>query len=214
MEHVYLWLGEWLRQNGLWAACALVAAESMGLPCPLPLAFLAAFDVVLAGRIGYWPALGLLAAAQLAGAAVSYYAGRAGDNALTRRLSGSAKLQGAHERLRQWYERRGAITVFFGRLVGQLRPVTSLVAGLSGVTQPVFWAWTAAGSALYVTYYMWVVRFGWRLWEAYPTMRWPALAAVAALFLATIGIAAARRKRGERPSEQPETAEAQQVPPG
>ena len=82
------------------------------------------------------------------------------------------------------------------------------MAGLSGVPQPVFWAWTAAGSALYVTYYMWVVRFGWRLWEAHPTLRWPAAAGLLVLCAAIVGLAALRRMRGRPLCEQTETTEA------
>ena len=210
MEQLNLWIGQWLDAHGLWAAVALVAAESAGLPCPLPLAFLAVWKLAAGGQIGYWPGLGLLLAGKLFGAGLSYYAGRAGDNALSRRLSRSPRMDIARARLQDWYERRGAATVFFSRLVGQLRPFSSFFAGLSGVPPTVFWAWTIAGSALYVTYYMWVVRFGFALWDTYPHLRQPVLWGAALACLVAIAIALARRLRPRRratpPSDDPEKA--------
>ncbi|EDY39133.1 alkaline phosphatase like protein [Cyanobium sp. PCC 7001] len=54
-------------------------------------------------------------------------------------------------RSRRWFLRHGAALVFWGRMVPGLRTLISVPAGLERMPQPVFLAWTTAGSLIWTT---------------------------------------------------------------
>lgn len=53
------------------------------------------------------------------------------------------------DRAHRWFERRGAVTVFAGRLVPAVRSVISAPAGIAAMPLPSFLLWSLAGSLLW-----------------------------------------------------------------
>jgi alkaline phosphatase len=57
---------------------------------------------------------------------------------------------GALTTSREWFARRGTALIFWGRMVPGVRTLISVPAGLERMPQPLFLAWTIAGSLLWV----------------------------------------------------------------
>jgi membrane protein DedA with SNARE-associated domain len=53
-------------------------------------------------------------------------------------------------RSRRWFQRHGVAVVFWGRLIPGVRTFVSLPAGIELMPQPLFLAWTSAGSLLWI----------------------------------------------------------------
>lgn len=53
-------------------------------------------------------------------------------------------------RSRRWFQRHGVAVVFWGRLIPGVRTFVSLPAGIELMPQPLFLAWTTAGSLLWI----------------------------------------------------------------
>jgi len=54
------------------------------------------------------------------------------------------------DRTDRWFDRRGRLAVFFGRMVPTVRTLISVPAGLVAMPWPQFLLWSAAGSILWV----------------------------------------------------------------
>jgi membrane protein DedA with SNARE-associated domain len=54
------------------------------------------------------------------------------------------------ERVFEWFNRYGAVSVFFGRMVPAIRGVISLPAGIAKLPLHVFLAWSLAGTTLWM----------------------------------------------------------------
>ena len=53
-------------------------------------------------------------------------------------------------RSRRWFNRHGVAVVFWGRIIPGVRTLVSLPAGIEMMPQPLFLAWTTAGSLLWI----------------------------------------------------------------
>jgi membrane protein DedA with SNARE-associated domain len=53
-------------------------------------------------------------------------------------------------RSRRWFNRHGVAVVFWGRVIPGIRTFVSLPAGIEMMPQPLFLAWTTAGSLLWI----------------------------------------------------------------
>ncbi len=175
MEGIHAVLYEWVRAHGMIGVSVFMLIENACVPFPTELGFIVAQGLVHAGHNSYWEAFAFIMAGHLVGSGGSYYLGRAGDNAIVRRFAGSPRMMRARTKLRGWYAHHGALAVLFGRLVGQVRPWASLVAGMSGVPPLKFWVWTVVGTAIYAPLAMWATAWGWDMWGRYPGLRVPAI---------------------------------------
>ncbi|MCR5867827.1 MAG: DedA family protein [Aquincola tertiaricarbonis] len=148
------WIIQLIEQHGYWAVAALMLLENVFPPIPSELIMpfagyasakgeLSTVGVVLAGTLG-----------SLAGTLPWYFAGRwVGD----RRLKQWAGRHGRWltlspddvERADRWFDQRGHVAVFFGRLVPGLRSVISAPAGVTGMPFGRFLLWSAAGTLLW-----------------------------------------------------------------
>lgn len=182
MEEALAVLSGWAQAHGLLGVFLFMAAENVGVPVPTGIGFVVAQGLINHGRADYWLVFALISVAHLAGAGVSYYLGRAGDNALTRRFANSPRMMRARGHLRGWYARHGAVAILFGRLVGHVRPWASLVAGMSGVPPVTFWVWTVVGTLIFTPTAMWLTVWGWRLWRMHPDLRLHGMVALALIF--------------------------------
>lgn len=154
------WIVGFIEQHGYFAVAALMLLENVFPPVPSELIMpfagfvssrgeLSPVGVVLAGTLG-----------SLLGTLPWYWAGRAIGHERLKAWAGRhgrwlavepADIDKAHH----WFERRGTVAVFFGRLVPALRSVISAPAGVAAMPLPRFLLWSAAGSLIWVSALTW-----------------------------------------------------------
>lgn len=182
MEHFYSLLLQWAQFHGLWGVAAFMAVESGGMPFPTELGFITAQGMLGANLCPLWKAYVWIVGGHLVGAGVSYHLGRAGDSALCRYLSHRPSVIAAHEKVQRWYARYGAMAVLFGRLVGQVRPWSSFLAGLARVPALTFWLWTILGTMIFTAVAMWMTAVGFKYWQAHREMGVPIVVVLMVIF--------------------------------
>jgi membrane protein DedA with SNARE-associated domain len=182
IHSVYGDLWVWVQAHGMAGVWVFMFVENMGVPFPTELGYIAAQSLVAAGIVPLWWAYVVVVLGHLSGAAVTYHAGRASHSALGRWFTHRKRLMQARDQLQKWYARFGPLTLLFGRLVGQVRPWSSLVAGMASVPPGVFWLWTVIGTLIYTALAMWVTVWGFNIWARFPTLRVPLIIATLAVF--------------------------------
>jgi membrane protein DedA with SNARE-associated domain len=175
-----LWM--WVQAHGMAGVWVFMFVENMGVPFPTELGYIAAQSLIANHIIPLWWGYTVIVLGHLSGAAVTYYAGRASHSALGRWFTHRKRLMRVREKLQTWYERFGPLTILFGRLVGQVRPWSSLVAGMANVPPGVFWLWTVIGTLVYTALAMYVTVWGFDLWARFPALRVPLIVAVLVIF--------------------------------
>ena len=122
----------------------------------------------MAARRGSLSLVGVILAASagsLAGAVLWYFIGRWVG---TERLRGWADRKGRYlgfspkdiDRADAWFDRRGGVAVFVGRMIPGIRTLVSVPAGISGMPFGRFLAYSAAGTGIWSTA---LVLVGWWL---------------------------------------------------
>jgi membrane protein DedA with SNARE-associated domain len=209
MEHVYATLLQWVQAHGMFGVFLFMCLENMAVPFPTELGFITAQGLISGGYSSYWYAFTVITGGHLAGSAITYYAGRTGENFLVRRFGHSKTMMHVREKMQGWYGKYGALAILFGRLVGQVRPWASLAAGMGGVSQLKFWVWTTLGSMLYTAIAMWVTKWGWEWMVRYPQWRVPTIIFVLIVFYGVVAsglmvkwIQRRRRKSRDRGESQ------------
>jgi membrane protein DedA with SNARE-associated domain len=182
MEQWYTNLFIWVQAHGLSGVFLFMLVESAGVPFPTELGFIAAQGLIVSHLRPLWLAYFWIVAGHLVGSALGYYLGRAGDNAVSRYLAHKPSVVKTREWLQKWYTRYGALTILFGRLVGQVRPWASFVAGVAGVPQGLFWLWTTIGTLVFVAITMYVTAVGWQFWQTHAAWRAPLLVGMLVVF--------------------------------
>lgn len=182
MDQIYAALYHWVQAHGLVGAFVFMAVESVGVPLPTELAFITAQALIVSDAAPYWEAFSWIAGGHLVGSGISFYLGRATNNALARRLARRPSVTTARAQLQGWYARYGPPTILFGRLVGQVRPWASFVAGLSQVPALTFWLWTVVGVIIYTAAAMWVTAVGTQFWLAHARWRAPLIVGMLVVF--------------------------------
>jgi membrane protein DedA with SNARE-associated domain len=201
MHHVYYDLWIWVQAHGMHGVFAFMFLENLAIPFPTELGFITAQGLIAAHFTTYPAAYLVIVCGHLCGASVTYYSGRAGHGYLVRRFSHSPRLVHARELMEKWYARRGSLTILAGRLLGHVRPWSSLIAGMARVPQWQFWLWTTIGTMIFTACAMWLTVWGWWLWEKFSWIRIPALILVFGVFYGVSGFAAIRellRRRRRR----------------
>ncbi|MEN6548636.1 MAG: VTT domain-containing protein [Armatimonadia bacterium] len=182
MDRLYAILFQWVQHYGLHGAFLLMVAESAGAPVPTELGFLTAQGLIVAHTASWWAAMAWIVAGHLVGSAIGFYVGRAADSALARRLVRRPSVMHARAQLHGWFERYGSLTILFGRLVGQVRPWVSFVAGLSRVPPATFWLWTVIGTLIFTPIAMWITAVGLQFWLTHAVWRAPLIIAMLLIF--------------------------------
>lgn len=182
MDHLYYALYQWVQAYGLPGVFLFMVVESAGVPFPTELGFITAQGLIVAQAHTYWEALAWIVAGHLVGSAIGFYLGRATDSALARYLAHKPVVMKAREKLQGWYARYGPVAILFGRLVGQVRPWASFIAGLSQVSALTFWLWTVAGTVIFTVITLWVTAVGWQFWQAHAAWRTPLIVGMLLIF--------------------------------
>ena len=142
---------------GYAAVFALIAVETMGIPVPGETALIAAALLAHDGQLDIVPLVVLAGAAAIIGDNVGFAIGRTGGRRLLLRPGPLL----AHRRRvielgEPFFARHGPKAVFLGRWVSGLRIASAWLAGINGMSWPVFLVWNALGGVLWAS----VVGFG------------------------------------------------------
>jgi membrane protein DedA with SNARE-associated domain len=198
------WLEHALAAFGYLAVFVAVGLESTGIPFPGETALVAA--AVYAGTGGPLNIVGVIiaaAAGAIAGDNAGYAIGRTGGYALLNRFAHVLRLRPEHlAAARQYFERHGDKTVFFGRFVAILRTWAALLAGVNHMPWRRFLFWNALGGII------WSVIFGLlgyalgrnltlldRIWQI---LNWGGVAAALAVVAVAAGVVWWRRRAAMR----------------
>lgn len=129
------------------ALAALVLGESAGLPLPGETAVLTAGGLVAGGHLSLPLVVAVAAVAAMVGDTLGYLLGRRGGRALLLREGRLAShRRAAVQKADVFFERHGALAVFFGRWVPGVRIVAALTAGAARMPWPRFALANAAGA--------------------------------------------------------------------
>lgn len=182
MENLYNNLSVWVQAHGLHGIFLFMLVESGGVPFPTELGFIAAQGLILNHAKSYLECYLWIVSGHLVGAGLSYHLGLAGDSALARYLAHKQGVMDAREKMQKWFARYGALAVLFGRLVGQVRPWASFIAGLARVPMLTFWVWTVIGTLIFTAVTMWVTMVGMEFWRKHPEWGTPLIVGMLVVF--------------------------------
>jgi membrane protein DedA with SNARE-associated domain len=143
-------------------------AENMGVPLPTEGAYLVAHSYISHGRYSFWSLFWLMVAAQMIGSTLSYVLGRILDRQLLHRLNRSSKFLRANERIHNWYEKYGSVTVLGTKLIGYVRPYSSFVAGIANYPFWSFTWWSIVGTLIIVYITMKATGLLVIVWQRFP----------------------------------------------
>jgi membrane-associated protein len=135
---------------GYAAVFALIAVETMGIPVPGETALVAAALLAHKGQMDIVPLVLIAAAAAIIGDNVGFAIGRKGGRALLLR---PGPLHAQRVRVIEigepFFAKHGPKAVFLGRWVSGLRIASAWLAGINGMSWPVFLVWNALGGIVW-----------------------------------------------------------------
>jgi membrane protein DedA with SNARE-associated domain len=151
--------------GGYAALTLLILAENLFPPIPSELILPLGGYYVSTGELTYVGAVLASTLGSVAGAVILYELARRGGRPLLYRFRRTIRLTEEQlDRGDHWFDRRGPLIVFFGRLIPGVRSLVSVPAGLSEMPRGQFLALTTAGSALWNAA---LIGAGWGLGENY-----------------------------------------------
>ncbi len=123
-----------------------VAIESLGIPLPGETVLVTAGALAALGHLSIWGVIATAATGGIVGDAAGYWIGRLGGVALLKRYGRLVHFDDAKlERVRGFFSRHGAKTVFFGRFIALLRTWAALLAGTAEMPYAVFTLYNVMG---------------------------------------------------------------------
>lgn len=134
--------------SGLAGIFATMVIENMGVPFPTEASYLLAVAMIDRGS-SYLLLFTVLTAGHLSGAVAGYFIGFWGEGYLARRFSQKPAYIKASTWLQKWFARYGSLTIFATRLIGQIRPWSSMAAGFARINFMSFLFWTLLGTLLF-----------------------------------------------------------------
>lgn len=170
IEQLSLDIFYFFKALGLSGAFLSMMVENIGIPLPTEIGYLIAQDAIERSTHSYLFILFVLTLGHLVGALISYGLGRWGGIAITTRLKRNKKIAEVHDKLEEWYQKYGSLTIFITRFVGYVRPWSSIVAGFAGVKFWPFLIWTTIGSIIFNVfglYFSSIFILIWRRYEVY-----------------------------------------------
>jgi membrane-associated protein len=135
---------------GYAAVFALIAIETMGIPVPGETALIAAALLARNGNIDIVLVVVLASAAAILGDNVGFAIGRTGGRRLLLRPGPFLDQRRRVIELGEpFFAKHGPKAVFLGRWVSGLRIASAWLAGINGMSWPVFLVWNALGGVLW-----------------------------------------------------------------
>lgn len=142
--------------------------ENIGIPLPTEGAFLVGMHLINQGRYSFWEMYWYIVASHIAGAVIAYWLGRAFERRLTSRFAHSKKFTAAKTAIDKWYDKYGSVTVLATRVIGYVRPWSSLIAGMAKFPFWPFLFWSMVGTLIFVYPTMKVTAVLVTIWNRYP----------------------------------------------
>jgi membrane-associated protein len=181
---------------GYAAVFALIAVETMGIPVPGETALIAAALLAHDGQMEIVPLVVLAGAAAIIGDNIGFTIGRTGGRRL---LLHPGPLLRHRRRVIElgepFFAKHGPKAVFLGRWVSGLRIASAWLAGINGMSWPVFLVWNALGGVMWAA----VVGFGvYALGNVAEDIFAVAGPVAAGLFVAALALALVVRHRRSR----------------
>jgi membrane-associated protein len=131
---------------GYAAVFGLIAIETMGIPVPGETALIAAALLAHNGQMDIVPLVILAAAAAIIGDNIGFAIGRSGGRRLLLRPGPFLEQRRRVIELGEpFFAKHGPKAVFLGRWVSGLRIASAWLAGINGMSWPVFLPWNALG---------------------------------------------------------------------
>jgi membrane protein DedA with SNARE-associated domain len=179
----------------------LMLLESSSVPIPSEVILPFAGYLVSQGTLNVWVTVTVATVAGIAGSLVDYYIGLKGVQSLARhKILGRVVLSPTQlETAASWFNKHGALMLFFSRLIPGFRTVVSFPAGAVRMALPKFIAFTAAGCIVWniiLIYVGWYLGKNWA--EVAGVSRYLILASVVCvLVLMVVYLVRRKRKRAE-----------------
>lgn len=153
-ELMTTWIKSMLHGGSYPGIVFLMLLENVFPPIPSELIMPLAGFVSTEGRLSFWGVLLAGTAGSVLGALMLYYVGRvAGEVRLRRWIERRGRWIGLSgrdlDKSREWFERHGAKTVLFGRVVPGVRSLISIPAGVAEMHLGAFLFYTTLGSAIW-----------------------------------------------------------------
>ena len=134
-----------LSRYGLFGSFVLIFVENIGIPLPTEVVYVLAESLIVRGTYSYLVVTIIFLAAHILGSICAYALGRG----IAQGMQNGKKMSAIQEKIAGWYKKHGILAVFFARLIGQVRPWSSYVAGAAEME---FWPFvivTTLGSAVF-----------------------------------------------------------------
>jgi undecaprenyl-diphosphatase len=129
-----------------------VAIESLGVPLPGETVLVTAGALAALGHLSIVWVIAIAALGGIMGDAAGYWIGRLGGVALLKRYGRALHFDDAKlERVRGFFHRHGAKTVFLGRFIALLRTWAALLAGTAEMPYGVFTLYNVMGGITWAT---------------------------------------------------------------
>ncbi len=151
-------LVQWLLGLPPWVALvmaflfpALEASVFVGVVIPGEIAVLIAGVIASGGRLQLWEVLVVAIAGAIIGDFIGFEVGRRWGTVLLQKLPERLVKPEHVERGREELRKRGAIAVLIGRWIAALRALMPGLAGMSGISLPVFVVANAIGGAIWAS---------------------------------------------------------------
>jgi membrane protein DedA with SNARE-associated domain len=137
---------------GYAAVFALIAIETMGIPVPGETALIAAALIAHKGQMDIVTLVIVASAAAIIGDNIGFTIGRRGGRKLLLRPGPfHAQRVRVIEIGEPFFAKHGPKAVFFGRWVSGLRIASAWLAGINGMSWPVFLLWNALGGIVWAS---------------------------------------------------------------
>lgn len=160
-----------IQQYGLLGIFVSHVIENIAVPFPTEGAFLVSLELIKNGQYSFWFMYWFIVFAQVFGAVLGYVLGRFLEASLMAWLKKSSKFVAANHKIHAWYRRYGSITVLATRLVGYVRPWSSLIAGFAEFPFGQFLIWTVIGTMLFVYPTLKITALLALVWVRYPGLQ-------------------------------------------
>ena len=193
-----------IQHYGLWGIFLSHVIESAGVPFPTEAAFVVSLELINSQAVSFWQMYWFVVFSQVAGSVFSYYVGIFLEDSLSRWFKKSQGYVEASAKINQWYKKYGPPTIFGARLIGYVRPWSSLVAGFADMPFWPFFLWTVSGTMLFVYIGLRLTTFLSTVWYRYPISQPIITGAVIIGFFAGIvaAIVKSRQAKNDKTNDQ------------
>lgn len=157
-----------LAHYGLAGIFLSMVIENIGIPLPTEGAFLVGQNLISLHHYSFWQLYWFIVVAQVIGAVIAYAIGQMLTVQLERWFGHRAGFHRTKVKVVGWYQRYGSVTVLATRLIGYVRPWSSLVAGFADFDFWPFLFWTIIGTMLLVYPTMRVTGLLLLVWQRFP----------------------------------------------